>query len=53
LITVGNIQCQVSGATLTSEGEHVSRYKLDPGATEVKLHHPKKQHSFLNEVIFK
>ena len=53
LITVGNIQCQVSGATLTSKGEHVSRYKLAPGATEVKLHHPKKQHSFLNEVIFK
>ena len=53
LITVGNIQCQVSGATLTSKGEHVSRYKLAPGATEVKLHHPKKPHSFLNEVIFK
>ena len=53
LITVGNISCNVTGATLTSPGYHVSRYKINPGATEVRLTHPKKPQSFLNEVIFK
>ena len=53
LITVGNIRCGVTGATLTSEGEHVRRYKIQPGVKEVHITHPKKEYSFLNEVIFK
>ncbi len=53
MITVGNIKCEVTGATITSEGYHVSHYQVNPGATEVRLRYPKKPHSFLNEVIFK
>ncbi len=53
LITVGNVRCGVTNATLTSEGEHVRRYKLTPGAKEVRITHPKRPHSFVNEVIFK
>ena len=53
LITVGNIRCGVTGATLTSEGEHVCRYKIQPGVKQVRITHPKKAYSFLNEVIFK
>ena len=53
LITVGNIRCGVTGATLTTEGEHVCRYKIQPGVKQVRITHPKKAYSFLNEVIFK
>ena len=53
MITVGNIRCDVTGATLTSEGPHVCRYKINPGATTVRLTHPKQPYCFLNEVIFK
>mgnify|MGYP003303196341 CR=1 FL=1 len=53
MITVGNIKCEVTGATITSEGYHVCHYQVNPGATEVRLRYPKKPHSFLNEVIFK
>lgn len=53
LITVGNVRCGVTNATLTSEGEHVRRYKLTPGAKEVRITHPQQPHSFVNEVIFR
>ncbi len=53
LITVGNVRCDVTNATLSSEGEHVRRYKLTPGAEEVRITHPQRPHSFVNEVIFR
>ncbi|MBQ8516915.1 MAG: beta-N-acetylglucosaminidase domain-containing protein [Akkermansia sp.] len=53
LITMGNVRCDITNATLTTEGEHVRRYKLTPGAKEVRITHPQKPHSFVNEVIFK
>ena len=53
LITVGNVRCNITNATLTSEGEHVRRYKLTPGAKEVHITHPKQPYAFVNEVIFK
>lgn len=53
LITVGNVRCDITNATLTTEGEHVRRYKLDPSALEVRITHPKRPHAFVNEVIFK
>ncbi len=53
LITVGNVRCDVTNANLTSEGEHVRRYKLTPGAEEVRITHPQQPYAFLNEVIFK
>lgn len=53
LITVGNVRCGITNATLTSEGEHVRRYKLAPGAKSVRITHPQQAHSFVNEVIFK
>ena len=53
LIIVGNICCQVTGATLINSGEHVYRYAIQPGVKEVRLTHPKQDYRFLNEVIFK
>ena len=53
LITVGNMQCKVSGATLIKSGEHINRYRIDPAASKVRLTHPRQQYRFLNEVIFK
>ncbi len=53
LITVGNALLNITNATLSSDGEHVRRYKLSPGAREVRLTHPKKPYCFVNEVIFK
>ncbi len=53
LITVGNAKCEVSNATLTSEGEHLRYYKLNPGTTSVHITHPKKDYAFVNEVIFR
>ncbi|MBR5523222.1 MAG: beta-N-acetylglucosaminidase domain-containing protein [Akkermansia sp.] len=53
LITVGNAKCEVSNATLTSDGEHLRYYKVTPGATSVRILHPQQPHVFLNEVIFK
>ncbi|MBQ4614808.1 MAG: beta-N-acetylglucosaminidase domain-containing protein [Akkermansia sp.] len=53
LITVGNAKFEVTNATLTSDGEHLRYYKLHPGATSVRITHPQKPHTFLNEVIFK
>ncbi len=53
LILVGNAAVKVSHATLTKEGEHVRRYKLAPGATSVRITHPQKEHTFLNEAIFR
>ena len=53
LITVGNVRCDVTHAILSSESEHVRRYKLAPGAKEVRSTHPQRPHSCVNEVIFK
>ncbi len=53
LITVGNVRCDVTHATLSSEGEHVRCYKLTPGAKEVRITPPQRPHSFVNEVIFR
>ena len=53
LITVGNAKCTVTNATLTSDGEHVRRFKLHDGAGEVHITHPQQEYTFLNEVIFK
>ncbi len=53
LITVGNTTCGVTNATLTEEGEHVRRYRLTPGAKNVRLTHPQQAHTYVNEVIFK
>ncbi|MBR2145044.1 MAG: hypothetical protein IJ956_05865, partial [Akkermansia sp.] len=53
IIIVGNAACQVTGATQYSNGDHLRRYKIAPGAREVRITHPKKDFSFVNEVIFK
>ena len=53
IIIVGNAACQVTGATQYSNGDHLRRYKIAPGAGEVRITHPKKDFSFVNEVIFK
>ena len=53
MLTVGNARCNVTNATLYSESEHIRRYKLHPGAREVRFTHPRQAHKFLNEVIFK
>ncbi len=53
MLTVGNARCQVTNATLYEDGEHVRRYKINPGAREVRITHPKQTYAFLNEVIFK
>ena len=53
MLTVGNAQCNVTNATLLEGGEHVRRYKITPGAKEVRITHPKQPYAFLNEVIFK
>ena len=53
MLTVGNARCNVTNATLYEDGEHVRRYKITPGAKEVRITHPKQTYAFLNEVIFK
>ena len=53
LILVGNAECKVSGASIVTRGEHVRRYKLAPDAKKIRIEHPKQNHQFLNEVIFK
>ena len=53
LITVGNAHCSITGATLISNRDHVRRFRVNPGATKVRLTHPKQDYRFLNEVIFK
>lgn len=53
IITVGNAKCEIDNATLTTANEHLRYYKLKPGAKSVRITHPKKPHTFLNEVIFK
>ena len=53
LILVGNAAWNVTNASLTREGEHVRRYKLTPGATSVRITHPRKEQTFLNEAIFR
>ena len=53
LLTVGNARCNVTNATLYEDGEHVRRYRINPGAKEVRITHPKQTYAFLNEVIFK
>jgi hypothetical protein len=53
LIVVGNVNLNITNATLTKAGEHVRRYKLTPGAKEVRLTHPKQNYGFVNEIIFK
>ena len=53
LILVGNAAWNVTNATPTREGEHVRRYQLKPGATSVRITHPKKDQTFLNEAIFR
>ena len=53
MLTVGNARCNVTNATLYEDGEHVRRYKINPGAKEVRITHPKQTYAFLNEVIFK
>ena len=53
MLIVGNARCTVTNAELKSETEHVHRYTLKPGATHVRISHPKKHFTFVNEVIFK
>lgn len=53
LIIVSNVSCNVTNATLTSEGEHIHRYAITPGAREIRITHPRKPAAFVNEVIFK
>ncbi len=53
LILVGNASWNITNVTLTKEGEHVRRYKITPGATSVRITHPKKEQTFLNEAIFR
>ena len=53
VILVGNANCKVTGATPSSIGEHVRRYKVDKGTRNIRITHPKQDHRFLNEVIFK
>ena len=53
LILVGNSSWNVTNATLSRQGEHVNRYKLHPGASSVRITHPKKEQTFLNEAIFR
>ncbi len=53
LILVGNAAWNITNATLTREGEHVRRYKLTPGASSVRITHPKQEQTFLNEAIFR
>ena len=53
MLTIGNARCKVTNATLVHEDEHVRTYKLKPGASEVRITHPKQPYAFLNEVIFK
>ncbi len=53
IITIGNAKCEISNATLTSDGEHLRYYKIQPGSSSVRITHPKKDYAFLNEVIFR
>ena len=53
LIAVGNVNLNITNASLTKAGEHVRRYKLTPGAKSVRLTHPKQNYGFVNEIIFK
>ncbi len=53
VITIGNLECEVTGASLIKAGEHIRRYKVTPGCSKVRLTHPKQDYRFLNEVIIK
>ncbi len=53
LILVGNINCQITGATATKRGDHVQRYRINDNVRKVRIVHPKQKYGFLNEVIFK